>query len=556
MGFRNLIEVHRVQADRLGPRPALRYRRYGLFRDISWSEYREETLAAAAALVDSGIAKGDRVGLVSENRPEWLEADMAIMTAGAVNVPLHAGIPAAGVTRLMADAGVNWIIVSTSAQLAKAQEARRDLPDLKGIVVLDRSAAGPGVESWSGFLQRGRRVLPSVTERLRNLEQSLGADDLATIMYTSGTTGVPKGVMLTHGNLLSNSEAMLHLIPTDIDVVMLSWLPYSHIFARTCDHYLSLLAGILVVLSDSIDTLPADLQEVQPTHLNGVPRFWEKMLAAAQATPAPDKTLRAMFGRRIRWLMSGGAPLPPKICEAYRAAGLPLLQGYGLTETAPVLTTNRQNSYRIESAGQAIPGVELKIAPDGEILCRGPNVMKGYWKQPAATAACIVDGWFHTGDMGRLDDNGFLYITGRKKDLIVLSNGKKVAPSEVEAMLQSDPLIEQAVVYGDQRSFLTALIVPNWARVRADLPGVTGTPEEMSRNPTVVALFQQQIDAVLANAATWEQVKRFFIRPTPFTPDGGELTASLKLKRDVIFKRHTADWDALYKDDKSSDCAS
>ena len=552
MSFRNLIEVHRFQADRLGPRPALRSRRYGLFRDITWSEYREHSLSCAAALVKAGIAKGDRVGLLSENRPEWLEADMAIMTAGAVNVPVHSGIPAVGVARLMADAGVNWLFVSTAVQLAKAREARRDLPDLKGIVVFDHSAAGAFATSWSAFLQHGRLAMPAVAEQLQRIEQSLTEDDLATLMYTSGTTGAPKGVMLTHGNLLSNAEAMLDLVPTDIDIVMMSWLPLSHIFARTCDHYLSLRAGNLVVLSESIDTLPTDIQEVQPTHLNGVPRFWEKMLAAAQATPQPDKTLRAMFGRRIRWLMSGGAPLPPKICEAYRAAGLPLLQGYGLTETAPVLTANRQDKYRIESAGVALPGVELKIAPDGEILCRGPNVMKGYWKQPTATADCIVDGWFHTGDMGRIDENGFLYITGRKKELIVLSNGKKVAPTEVEAMLQSDPMIEQVVVHGDRRSFLTAIVVPNWTKVRAALPHLTGSSQELAKNPEVESFLHQRIDAILANTASWEHVKRFLIRATPFTPDTGEMTVSLKLKRDVIFNRHAAEWEGLYKDDKSS----
>jgi long-chain acyl-CoA synthetase len=552
MMFRNLVEVHRIQADRFGPRPALRSRRYGLFRDTTWTEYREHSLAAAAALVKAGVAKGDRIGLLAENRPEWLEADMAIMTAGAVNVPVHAGIPAVGVARLTADAGVSWLFVSTAAQLAKAREARRDLPDLKGIVVFDHAAAGEDAISWNAFLQRGRIALPSVAEKLQSIEQSLAGDDLATIMYTSGTTGSPKGVMLTHGNLLSNAEAMLDLVPTDIDIIMMSWLPLSHIFARTCDHYLSLRAGNLVVLSESIDTLPADIQEVQPTHLNGVPRFWEKMLAAAQATPQPDKMLRAMFGRRIRWLMSGGAPLPPAICAAYRAAGLPLLQGYGLTETAPVLTTNRQDNFRIESAGVAIPGVELKIAPDGEILCRGPNVMKGYWKQPAATAACIIDGWFHTGDMGRIDENGFLYITGRKKELIVLSNGKKVAPTEVEAMLQSDPLIEQVVVYGDRKSFLTALIVPNWAKVRAAIPNLSGDPQDLAKNPAVDSLFRQRLDAILANTATWEQVKRFIIRPTPFTPDSGELTVSLKLKRDVIFNRHASEWEALYRDDKGT----
>jgi len=377
-----------------------------------------------------------------------------------------------------------------------------------------------------------------------------GGDDLASLIYTSGTTGNPKGVMLTHGNLLSNAEAMAQLITIDPDEILLSWLPLSHIFARTCDHYFSMYCGILVVLSESIEALPIDLQEVQPHRLHGVPRFWEKMLAAAQASPAPEKMLRAMFGRRIKWLMSGGAPLPPAIGQAYRAAGLPLLQGYGLTETSPVLTCNLPDKYRIESAGLAIPGVELKIAPDCEILARGECIMKGYWKQPDATKACIdADGWFHTGDMGRLDGEGFLYITGRKKELIVLSNGKKVAPTEVEALLQQEPAIEQAVVHGDTKSFLTALIVPNWARVRKALPEVQGSDEDLVKDKRILQFFQQRIDALLANLSPWEQVKRFILRPKPFTPETGELTVSLKLKREVIFKNHAADWERLYTEE-------
>ncbi len=318
MSFRNLVEVHRVQADRLGSRPALRSRHYGLFQDVTWSDYREHSLSAAAALVDAGIAKGDRVGLLSGNRPEWLEADMAIMTAGAVNVPVHAGVPSFGVARLMADAGVSWLFVSTAGQLAKAREARKDLPDLKGIVVFDRAAADESAISWSAFLQHGRLAMPSVAGHLQRIEQSLTGDDLATIMYTSGTTGVPKGVMLTHGNLLSNAEAVLDLVPTDIDVIMMSWLPLSHIFARTSDHYFSLRFGNLLVLSESIDALPADIQEVQPTHINGVPRFWEKMLAAAQMTPQPDEfagSCRA--GRHYR--RRSARPIAPPTCRFFKA---------------------------------------------------------------------------------------------------------------------------------------------------------------------------------------------------------------------------------------------
>ena len=544
MSFRNLVEVHRHQAETLGPRPALRYRRHGLYRDLTWSAYREEAVACAAALIQAGVAMGDRVGLLAENRVEWLVADMGIMTAGAINVPAHAGMPATAVSRQLADAGCNFLFVSTASQLAKARDMRKDLPQLKGVVVFDRSAAAEDAPSWQAFLQTGRRA----TNRgeIERRERALSSDDLATIMYTSGTTGNPKGVMLSHGNLLSNAEALLDLIAMEEQVILLSWLPLSHIFARLCDHYLSLRNGTLMALADSVDSVGADIQDVRPTHVHGVPRFWEKMLAFAQTSPAPDKMLRGLFGGRIRWLMSGGAPLPPKVCQAYRDAGLPLMQGYGLTESAPVLTTNRPDKYCVASAGLAIPGVELKIAPDGEILARGPNIMKGYWNQPEATAATVRDGWLYTGDLGSIDDQGFLYITGRKKELIVLSNGKKVAPTEVESLLQSEPMIEQSIVSGDVRNYLVAVIVPIWAKVRQALPNLIGSDEDLARNPAVRDLLQQKIDAVLGNAAPWEQVKKIVLRPLPFAPERGELTVSLKLKRDVIYKLHATEIEALY----------
>src|SRR5262245_47528865 len=246
-------------------------------------------------------------------------------------------------------------------------------------------------------------------------------------------------------------------------------------------------------------------------------------------------------------MMSGGAPLPPAIGRAYLAAGLPMVQGYGLTETSPVLTSSRPETCRIETAGQAVPDVELKIAPDGEILARGPNIMKGYWKQPAATAAVLKDGWFHTGDMGRLDD-GYLIITGRKKELLVMSSGKKVFPTEVESMLQAEPCIEQAVVYGDARNFLTALIVPSWPAVKQALKA-DGSEDDLAKNPAVERLLRERIDAALAGTAGWEQVKKFVIRPRPFSVEAGELTVSLKLKREVVFQKHAAELAALYAGD-------
>ena len=458
MTYRNLVELHRLQAERLGSRPALRYKRYGLYHDLTWEDYRAESLAVAAALVDAGLEPGDRVGLLAENRIEWLIADMAILAAAAVNVPPHAPLTARQIQFQLHDAGVRWLIVSTHAQLKKISQIRHGLPQLRGLVLMDGEAPEQGAVSWRGFVQHGRRQLSRHMEELRRREERLATDDLATIIYTSGTTGNPKGVMLTHGNLLSNSLAALQVMSHGLDDLVLNWLPFSHIYAHTVDHYICMASGTPVALAEAAETLIQNLEDVQPTLFASVPRFYEKVLTSASTTD-PEETkrcLRRIFGSRIDWLSSGGAPLSPSIARAYIDAGLLVLQGYGLTETSPIISFNRKNCYKLDTVGRPLPGVEVRIASDGEVLTRGPNVMKGYWNNPAATAEAIRDGWFYTGDLGELDGDGFLRITGRKKDLLVLSNGKKVGPSFVEGLLLADPCIDQAVVCGEGRNYLCA----------------------------------------------------------------------------------------------------
>jgi long-chain acyl-CoA synthetase len=555
MDYRNLAELHRRQAARLGPRTALRARRYGVYRDLSWQDYHEQALACAAALVGVGIAPGDRVGLLAENSDEWLVADMGILAAGAVNVSPHAPLTARQVHYQMADAGVRWLFVSTREQLDKVRQVRGDLPQLQGVAVFDRAAAGDDAVSWAEFLQGGRRALPRLREELARREQALGGGDLATIMYTSGTTGNPKGVMLTHHNLLSNalaSDAAAQRLP---EAVLLCWLPFSHIYARTVDHYISLVAGVPLCLAQSAETLVDDLKEIQPTHISCVPRFYEKLLAAVGAADAEEtgRRLRAIFGPRIDWLGSGGAPLPPPVAHAYEAAGLLVLQGYGLTESSPVISFNRKAHYKLETVGQPIPGVEVKIAPDGEVLTRGPHVMKGYWNDPQGTAEAIRDGWLYTGDLGKLDDEGFLTITGRKKELLVMSSGKKVVPPHIEGLLLGDNCIDQVVVYGEGRNFLSALVVPNWDNLRRVLSaeGVAlqgADAGALARHPAVRALLRRRMDAALADVASWERVKKFVVLPQPFSVAAEELTVSLKLRRNVVFEKYRAELDALYRD--------
>lgn len=560
MDYRNLAQVLRLQADRLGPRPAVRYKQGGLYHDLAWADYHEQASACAAALVDAGIRPGDRVGLLAENRVEWLVADLGLLTAAAVNVPPHAPLAARQVHFQLHDAGVRWAFVSNADQLDKIARTAAELPDLRGVVVFEDSAArqiagGPPVLTWRGFLQRGRQALGRLRTELDRRVAALGGDDLATIMYTSGTTGDPKGVMLTHQNLLSNTLAMLAAQPHTPEDVVLNWLPLSHIYARTVDHYRSLIAAPYLCLAESAEALVQNLAEVEPTHISSVPRFYEKVITAVSARDPAEtgRRLRKVFGPRMDWLGSGGAPLPLPIAEAYRDAGLLVLQGYGLTESSPVISFNRKTCYKLGSVGQALPGVEIALGPDGEVLTRGPHVMKGYWNAPAATADAVRDGWLHTGDLGEIDADGFLSITGRKKELLVLSNGKKVVPSYLEGLLLSDECIDQAVIAGEGRNFLTALVVPHWenlARALSEEGGTNAlaTPGDLCSDPRVHSLLRRRIDRALRDVAAWEQVKKFLVLPRPFSVEAEELTVSLKLRRSVVLGHHRSELEALYRD--------
>jgi long-chain acyl-CoA synthetase len=561
MEHRNLVALHRKQAQRLGPRVALRHKKHGLYHDITWSACHEQVQACASALLDAGIQTGDRVGLLSENRVEWLIADLAIMAAGAINVPPHAPLTARQVHFQFQETGIRWLFVSTADQLAKVRSIRAELADLKGVVVFDRHptpaphSANAEAQSWDSFLQRGRLTLDHHRAELAKRETNLGPDDLATIMYTSGTTGNPKGVMLTHANLLSNAWATNEASRREEGAVVLSWLPFSHIYARTVDHYLSIAAGVLLCLAESAETLVQNLAEIQPTHMASVPRFYEKV-AAAVSGPDVDKSrqrLRDVFGPRLDWLSSGGAPLPLPIAKAYQEAGVLILQGYGLTETSPVISFNAKNAYKLETVGRPIPGVEVRIATDGEVLTRGPHVMTGYWKNPRATADTIRDGWLHTGDLGRLDAEGFLSITGRKKELLVLSSGKKIAPALIEGLLISDPCIDQAVLHGEGKNFVTALVVPNWPKLRAAMTACgraapACNDAALSRDPAVYQFLEQRIATILSEVSSWEHVKKFAILAEPFSIAAGELTVSLKLCRQVVLARHQALLESLYHD--------
>jgi long-chain acyl-CoA synthetase len=551
MEYGNLARLMRLQAERLGPRVAVRHKRHGLYRGVTWGQYHAEVRAAAAALVQAGVAPGDRVALVGENSLDWLVADLAVLTAGAVTVSPHAPLTARQVHYQLHDADCVWAFVSDRRQLDKLLCVRGELPGLRGLVVFDARAGG--ATPWEAFKQEGRRVLPAAGGELARREEALGPDALATVMYTSGTTGNPKGVMLTHGNLLSNALACLRVQPHGPDDVVLGWLPYTHIYARLVDHYTTLAAGVTLALADSAETVVENLGEVGPTHVAGVPRFYEKVLAAVGCDDPAEtgRRLRRLFGGRIDWLSSGGAPLGRGTAAAYHDAGLLLLQGYGLTESSPVISFNSKAHHKLGTVGRPLPGVGVRIAADGEVLTRGPHVMRGYWKNPQATAEVLRDGWLYTGDLGSLDAEGFLSITGRKKELLVLSNGKKVAPGNLEGLLLADPCIDQAVVCGEGRSFLTALLVPNWAGVRPALAAegvaLAGGPDEMAADPRVRAFLLRRCAAALADLSHAEQVKNCVVVARPFSIENEELTVSLKVRRAVVLGRHGEALERLYR---------
>lgn len=555
MANSNLSAMHRATAELLGPRAALRWKRLGLHHDLSWDDYRERADDAAASLIDLGVGVGDRVAIFSENRFEWLVADIATLTAGSANLPLHASLTAPQARYQLAHGGARGLIVDDQTQADKVFAIINDLPDLEWIASFDRinvpSSVRIPVHRWEGLIQRGRLASPEARAEVHRREKALTRDDLATIIYTSGTTGPPKGVMLTHGNLVSNAEAVMEISPVTHEDIVLSWLPYSHIYARTVDHYLTTLGGATIVLAESIDTLVVNLAETRPTWMTAVPRFYEKLWDKVEALPAEARaaTLHKIFGPRLRHLSSGGAPLPKYLAEEFLACGIPLLEGYGLTESSPVISFNRLDANKAGTVGLPLPGVEVKIADDGEVLTRGPHVMKGYWKDPEATKQTIVDGWLHTGDIGTIDEDGYLSITDRKKNLIVTSQGKNIAPAEIEQLLTSDPAIDQAVIHGDRRPFVTALIVPNFPFLQAkaqELGCPIQTEGDLIVSEPLRAYYADRIDELMQAVGHPERVKAFQLMARPFSPEADEVTATLKVRRKFILDKFANQLDALY----------
>jgi long-chain acyl-CoA synthetase len=582
--FTTLVQMFDRLFEKFGedPRPAIMHKSDGAYKNISYRELRDMVERFASGLSALGVRRGDRFALLSENRPEWIVTDMAMMKLGAVNVSLYQTLSPKQIEYILSDSGAAYLLVSNRSYLRKVMGVIAGVPALKKIILIsgDELQADPRVISFSGVMAMGGAV-PAAPE-------TIGPDDLLTLIYTSGTTGNPKGVMLTHRNLASNIIGSAECIPFTHQDMVLSFLPLSHSYERMAGYYTAMACGVTIAFAESAEALRQNLTEVRPTVVMMVPRIFERVYTRLRRGLAGQSALRrglfewavgagrrfaragkpgravsllrlehaladrlvlekvrALFGGRIRFLVSGGAALAPEIGEFFEAVGITIIEGYGMTESSPVISFNRLDRYEFGTVGKPIPGVEVTLAPDGEILVRGANVMKGYWNDPSSTAEAIDrDGWLHTGDIGTFNEKEFLVITDRKKHLFVTSGGKNIAPQPIENLFLQSDLIDQFVLIGDGRMFLTALIVPNFDRLREhvrdkNLPDAN--PRDLTKQPEIRALIENEIALLQKNLANYERVRNFTILDRPLTPEGGELTPTLKVRRKVV--------EGLFKDD-------
>ncbi|HKR65403.1 MAG TPA: long-chain fatty acid--CoA ligase [Thermoanaerobaculia bacterium] len=580
-------------------RPAImKYKVNGKWVDTTVPQFRDSVRWLAMTLHDLGVKPGDRVAILSENRPEWTISDFAILCSSAITVPVYPTLLGWQIEYILNDAGTVAIVCSNQEQLDKILEIKSHVPTLHNIIVCDAPKTLPAdVMTFADAIERGKKWEQSHGSNwFEQSRASTKPDDLATLVYTSGTTGNPKGAMLTHGNIASNVMATHEFVPFGAGDVALSILPLSHILERMID-FLYLYTGGCIAYAESVVKVADNLQEIKPQFFAAVPRLFEKMRArimdnVATAPPARQKIFHwalgiaeerlpyrvegksmplglklksavadklvfskilARLGGNVKYVVSGGAPLSAELAAFFIGAGVDILEGYGLTETSPVIAVNRPDKRRIGSVGPIVPGVEAKIAADGEILSRGPHIMKGYWNNPDATAQAIdSEGWFHTGDIGEIDKDGFLRITDRKKDIIINAYGKNIAPQPLEALLKSSPYVGTPVLIGDRRKFLVALIVPNFEKLEreASARGINfSNPAELVKDDRVKALIQDEIDRFNQNLDRQEKIRRFALLPRDFTIDEDEITPSLKVKRKNIDKKYKDVIDQMYADE-------
>jgi len=565
-------------------------------RHVSTTEMAREVARFSAGLGALGLSKGDRVLLISENRPEWAITDYATVFAGGILVPVYTSLTVEQLRYILDNSGATIAVASTQPLLDKLLAAATGLNTVKQVIVFDQAAAAEDVMHLASVCAMGDDVLARSPGAWREPAARLREEDVATIIYTSGTTGEPKGVMLSHGNLVSNIAALHQVLDFRTDDTALSFLPLCHVTQRLAD-YCYFSRGVHIVYV-KLEDMAASLVAVRPTTFPGVPRVFEKardgILARIAAQPAPLRGIarwalgvgremgacrlerrapgawlrvkhpladrlalakvRRGMGGRLRYVVSGGAPLNSEVMEFFLAMGLPILQGYGLTETT-VLSINRLDDMSSTTVGPTLPGAEVQLGPDGEILARGPGICRGYYLDVKRTEEAFVDGWFRTGDLGRIDDRGHLVITGRKKEILVTSGGKKVSPAAIEQTILQDHLVSQVVLVGDGRKHVSALVVPDRARLvdQCSREGVDApTFEQLLQRSEVRALYGKILDKSNQKLARYEQIKKFTLLPTEFTLEGGELTPTLKIKRRFVEEKYKSVIESMYTESKEA----
>lgn len=576
-------------------RPALMHKVQGKYQGIPYKELRRRVELFALGLAALGVKHNDKIGIISENRPEWVIADIAILSLGAIDVPLFPSLTAKQVEYCFDDASAKFAILSNQLQLNKVLKIYDELKTLDKIILMNPlETKEPHVLQFSRIYELGEKFEKENPDYLEESLKLVKPADLATIIYTSGTTGNPKGVMLTHSNFVSNIIAAASVLQIDERDTNLSFLPLSHSFERMGGYYAAFACGATIGYAESIDTVGENMIEVKPTFMTTVPRLFERIYSRVNKSmenspPARRKIfnwavkvgrkyakalkhgyipitlkmqhrladklvfhkLKERTGGRIRYFASGGAALMRELGEFFEAVGIKIVEGYGLTETSPVISVNRLDDYKFGTVGKPIPGVEVKIAEDGEILTRGPHVMKGYYNNRKATEETIdKEGWLHTGDIGVFDAAGFLVITDRKKHLFVSSGGKNIAPQPIENLFLTSKYIDQFVLFGDRRQFLSALIVPDFEAIKeyADTHKIPYTSVvDLTKSEEIHKLIEQDIQALQRDLANYERVKRFVLLDKPLTIEEGEITPTLKVRRKAIEDRYAHLIESMYR---------
>jgi long-chain acyl-CoA synthetase len=566
----------------------------GKFQGITYSEVKNEIESFACGLTSLGVKPGDKIAIISENRTEWVYSDMGIQNIGAVDVPLYPSLTAESVEFILNNSESKGIIVSNRFQLNKVNKIKHKCRYLKFIIVLnekDADSDGKTIFSFKGIQEKGIIFKADHPNFLKECLGQIKENDLCTIIYTSGTTGEPKGVMLSHKNVLFIVNTVLETYPIDQNDVFLSFLPLCHIFERMA-YYCAFGSGAMICYAEGIEAVAQNMMEVHPTLITTVPRLFERIYSKIlknldSQSPAKQKIfynaieigkeycrakrighvpvslaiknkianslvfkkLRERMGGRLKFFISGGAPLARDLGEFFEAIGIYIVEGYGLTESSPMIAANKPDDYKFGTVGKPFPGVEIKLAPDGEILARGPNIMMGYYKNKKETEETLKDGWLHTGDIGVFDAEGYLLITDRKKHLFKTSTGKYIAPTHIENMFLASKYIDQFVLIGDRRNFLSALIVPDFDAIQeyADAHKIPyGKPDELVRTKEIYDMIEEDMSQVQKKLANYEKVRKFMLLDKPFSLENGEVTPSLKIRRKAVEERYGSMIDEMY----------